>query len=211
MKRFRIIYILFVAAGLLSGCERELETEGISKITYFPTLTMNGEQWNSVLVGQPFTDPGVEATENENQIEVIVEGSVDSNVPGVYVLAYTATNKDGFSSSIRRYVGVITPEAEAADISGTYMRDAGAFGVSTVTKLGPGLYQTDNVGGVAVPGPATTVLFFHYEGNKLGVPIQSVNGNMFSATNATVIPGESYTWIVINGGYLDNQRTFIKQ
>ena len=202
--------MLSVMALLLPGCEKDDETANVSFVTTYPVVTLLGDQWEVLQVGETFTDAGAEAFEGETAIDFTTSGSVDTSVPGVYVLTYTAVNQDGYSSSERRYVGVITPEAAAIDLSGTYQRNAGAGGISTVTQIEPGLFETDNIGGVADPGPATTVRFFHYDVGLLGVPPQNVQGSEFAAIDATVIPGVSYTWSVINTGYGAAPRTFVK-
>ena len=208
--RFYIAPLVLAMALTLLGCEKDDETAHVSRVTTYPVITMSGEEWNVIAQGESFTDPGATAMEGEAQIEYTTTGSVDTNTPGVYVITYAAVNSDGFSTSATRKIGVISPEAAAIDLSGEYQRNAGAGGVSTVTMLAPGFYQTDNVGGVAEPGPATTVRFYHYDVNELGVPPQDVLGSTFSAVDATVIPGESYSWIVINSGYGDALRTFVK-
>ncbi|WP_299825074.1 immunoglobulin-like domain-containing protein [uncultured Pontibacter sp.] len=208
-NKFLSVAFAFIVV-FLSGCEKDDETAKVSFVTTYPIVNINGEQWNVLMVGEAFTDPGAEALEGETPIEVTTTGAVDVNTPGVYVLTYTAFNQEGFSASATRYVGVITPEAAAIDLSGQYKRNAGAEGVSTVTLIEPGLYQTDNIGGVAAPGPATTVRFFHYDVGQLGVPPQDVQGSLFSAVDGTVIPGVSYSWAVINPGYGDVLRTFVK-
>ena len=173
---------------------------------------MQGEVWNRITQGGTWTDPGVTAKEGEADIEVTVGGDVvDVNTPGAYAISYTATNNDGFSSTIYRYVGVISPSVEGIDITGAYKRDAGAFGVSTVTKIDENLYTTDNVGGVATGGPSTTVYFYHYDEGLLAVPSQDVMGSTFSCTDATIEVGVSYSWIVVNSGYGPALRNFVKQ
>jgi len=204
------INVFLTAAVLLMGCEKDDETANISRVTTYPVVTLVGEQWEVLLVGETFTDPGAEALEGETSIDYTTTGTVDTSTPGVYVLTYTAVNQDGFSASERRYVGVITPAAAAIDLTGQYQRNAGALGVSTVTRIEPGLYETNNIGGVATGGPSTTVRFYHYDVNQLGVPPQDVQGSEFSAINATVIPGVSYSWSVINPGYGNVLRTFVK-
>lgn len=203
--------MLSVAALFLSGCEKDDETANVSFVTTYPVVNVIGEQWEVLQVGEAFTDSGATAFEGETSIEYTTSGSVDTNVPGVYVLTYTAVNQEGFTAFNRRYVGVVTPEAAAIDLSGRYQRNAGAMGISTVTQIEPGLFETNNVGGVAAPGPATTVRFYHYDVGQLGVPPQDVQGSEFAAINATVIPGVSYTWSVINSGYGAGPRTFVKQ
>ncbi len=210
INRFLFTALAVIASFALQGCEKDDETANVSFVTTYPVVTMAGEQWIAIPVGGTFTDPGATATVGESSTEVTVSGTVDTNVPGVYVITYTATNPENFSASATRYVGVIAPEAAAIDLSGQYRRTAGALGVSTVTRIAPGLYETDNVGGVAEPGPETTVRFFHYEGTTLAVPEQDVQGSTFSAEDATVIPGVSYSWSVINAGYGDVLRTFVK-
>lgn len=210
LNRTFMAVILSVTALFLSGCEKDDETANVSFVTTYPVVNLVGEQWEVLQVGEAFTDPGAEAFEGETSIEYTTSGSVDTNIPGVYVLTYTAVNQEGFSGFIRRYVGVVTPEAAAIDLSGRYQRNAGAGGISTVTQIEPGLFETDNIGGVAAPGPSTTVRFFHYDVGQLGVPPQDVQGSEFAAVDATVIPGVSYTWSVINSGYGATPRTFVK-
>ncbi|MFC5272232.1 immunoglobulin-like domain-containing protein [Adhaeribacter terreus] len=218
MKKNSLKYFfLLFALPFLFSCERDLETEGISRITNYPVFNMPGDQFLSVEVGGTFNDPGVTATEGGAEIPVTKTGDVvDTSTPGVYIMNYTATNKDGYSASTTRYVGVIAPDAAAADLSGNYKRNAGVFGVSKVTKVGVGHYTTDNVGGVAVGGPATSLHFYHTTGNTLVGPEQNNGTGVFEVVDATYSPAAgatpaSYTWTVINPGYGNAPRTFVKQ
>ncbi|MBT1685768.1 immunoglobulin-like domain-containing protein [Dawidia soli] len=212
--RFYIVSALFLAVALLYGCDEE-STGGVSKITYYAEITLTGDQWNSIPQGGTWTEPGVKATEEGAEIEVTTGGDVvNPNVPGVYVIEYTAVNRDGFPATQYRYVGVISPDVAGSDLTGKYKRDAGDQGISTVTKVAgkANLYQTDNIGGVKEPGPATTVNFYHYAPGVLGVPYQLVAGNPFYAQNATVeADGSAYHWVVINPGYGTALRNFNKQ
>jgi hypothetical protein len=193
------------------SCEEDKVTEGLSTITYYPIITLKGEQWNVVKVGGTFADAGATAKEGDKDIEVKVSGTVDTKTPGVYVIQYDAVNKDGYSSTEYRYIGVISAAAYGVDISGSYKRNAGALGVSKVTKVAENLYKSDNVGGVAVPSPGDAVFFYYFDKGKLGVPFQLTPGNSFSATDATIKEGVSYSWVVINPGFGTALRTFVKQ
>ena len=201
-----IVLTLFAAMS----CEEDKVTEGISTITNYPVITLKGEQWNQVAVGGAFTDAGAIATEGDKEIAVKVTGTVDTKTPGVYVLEYEAVNKDGFSSVEYRYIGVISAAA-TTDLTGSYKRNAGANGISKVTKVSGNLYKADNVGGVAVPSPGDAVFFYYFDKGKLGVPYQLTPGNAFECTNATVKEGVSYSWVVINSGFGTALRTFEKQ
>lgn len=193
------------------SCEKERETENISRITYYPAITVKGELWYTIDVGGSFTDLGATAKEGESDIEVTVEGSVDTNTPGVYTITYTAVNRDGYSASAYRSIGVISPNVKNTDMSGTYRRNAAAMGFTEITKVSDNFYYCNNVGGVASPDPSLGVYFYHYDTGKLGVPIQFTPGNIFQCTNATVELGVKYSWVVINSGYGAALRTFIKQ
>jgi hypothetical protein len=203
--------LMLFSSFFLFSCEKEDATEHISRITTYPILTLKGDAWVSIPQGGTFTDPGAEATIGGKPVEVTVTNKPNLNAAGVYLTTYSVTNEDGFAASVTRPVIVISPVAAAMDISGKYKRNAGANGVSTVTKLGPGMYQTDNVGGVAAPGPSTTVKFFHYDVDKLYGPPQDVLGSTFSVIDGTINPGVSYSWVVINSGYGTAVRTFVKQ
>ncbi|HWV32331.1 MAG TPA: DUF5011 domain-containing protein [Dyadobacter sp.] len=208
----RGIKLIMIALTLFAAfsCEEDKVTEGISSITYYPVITLKGEQWNQVAVGGTFTDPGATAKEGDTEIQVKVSGTVDTKTPGVYVITYDAVNKDGYSSTEYRYIGVISAAA-TTDITGSYQRNGGANGVSKVTKVSGNLYRADNVGGVAVPAPGDAVLFYYFDKGKIGVPYQLTSGNAFECINASIKEGVSYSWVVINPGYGDALRTFVKQ
>src|SRR5688572_15246623 len=114
---FKIFTIALVAL-LFTSCERDLETDGITKkITYYAVITLEGEQWNVVPVGGSWSDPGAKAEEDGVEIPLEVGGDeVDTSTPGIYTITYTAINKDGYPSVERRHIGVITPAALAADL-----------------------------------------------------------------------------------------------
>lgn len=210
MKKYSLICLIFSSLFLMISCNSN-EGIDVSRITFYPIITLEGQQWNTVKQGATFVDLGVKAFEGPTEIIPTVGGDVvNTNVPGVYTITYTAFNKDGYSATEYRYVGVIAPDVEGIDMSGKYRRTAGAMGVSTVTKISDNFYMTDNVGGVASPGPATTVRFYHYQGNKLGVPPQLVAGSLFTADMSTVDIGVSYSWRVINSGYGTALRKFVK-
>ena len=208
--KIHIRYIAFSLIILLSACEPNLETEGISRITNFPIITLKGEQWNQIPVGGTFTDPGGTALEGSTPLDVKVTGSVNPAVAGVYTITYEAVNKDDYPAKAYRYVGVIAPAVSGVDITGSYKRNAGALGVSTVTKISGNLFFADNVGGIATPTPSVGVYFYFYDTGKLGVPFQLTPGNSFECTDATINVGVSYSWVVVNSGYGAALRTFVK-
>ncbi|MCQ2374704.1 MAG: DUF5012 domain-containing protein [Salinivirgaceae bacterium] len=112
LKLIAISLVLFVAAS----CE-EPET-GLTKITYYAQVDLNGDQYMYATLGEDFVDPGVTATMKGKDVSdmVIVKGEVDTEESGMYTLTYTVVNEDGFSASASRYVLVKDPADQYAGI-----------------------------------------------------------------------------------------------
>jgi len=217
MKKI-IIFSIFVLALTLSACEDEA-SKGVSTITTYPTIELKGAEALTIPVGGTYVESGVIAKEGETDItsSVTTEGTVNSTKAGVYTIKYTAVNKDGFTVSIRRYIGVISPAAAAMDISGKYKRNAGAKGIATIVKTSyAGLYINDNPGGIAIiPGSNEIFIYmFHTEPTVVSAPSQDTSvgdfactGGVYDASGASPL----YNWVCVNSGYGTAVRTFIKQ
>lgn len=147
MKNNKILITALIVL-LLSSCKKEeiISTEtqvGHSTVTYFVDLTLNGDPSMALTKGGTFTDPGATATENGKSVTVTVDGTVDVNTAGVYVLTYSAKNKDGFSKSVSRTVVVASgTEVPGTDMSGQYSGVSPL--IANVTKIGNGIYYMDN-------------------------------------------------------------------
>jgi len=218
MKKL-IIFSFLVAAFMVSCNEADIvdtdQQVGISKVTYYPILTVTGEEYVTVAKGGTFTDPGATAEAGGASVPVVASGTVDTNTVGVYVVTYTATNTDGFSASASRFVVVYSTDAGAAaqDLSGNYARTSNGS-VSTWTKIAPGTYKVFNPGGA--PGTNLTVIAFNPTGNIIHVPTQPDSaGGTTSCTNnaggADITYNNGYAWKVVNTGYGTSLRTFVKQ
>jgi hypothetical protein len=116
MKIFKYI-IIIIAFFSFFGCDKD--TEGISRITEYATFDMKGEAFMFVLKNSTFTDPGIAAYQGETELSVATKGTVDTSVPGVYTIQYSATNSDGFPASTQRDVAVVAA-MPTKDLSGTY-------------------------------------------------------------------------------------------
>lgn len=140
---------------LFTSCEKT--TEDTSKITYYVTYEMSGDQTMLVPVGTQFKDPGVVAKEGENDVtsKMTTAGTVNANKIGLYPITYSAVNVDGFPSSITRTVVVYDPTV-TTDISGkdtlaatSYRLRAGAkvpysgFTID-ITKIAPGIFYVSD-------------------------------------------------------------------
>jgi hypothetical protein len=183
-----LFYSLFLTAILFSGCERVLDTEGISRITSFPTFEMQGGEVMTIVKGAPFTDPGVTTKEGypvtstirgsayvvpgKTQPEDVVysSGSVNTNIPGMYTITYSSTNPDGFSGTAERLVFVLDQAPNpAVNLAGSY--SSGTSPGATITKVADGVFYSTNAwgGGSTVVIPAYLICT---DGVNVNVPQQ---------------------------------------
>ncbi len=167
MKHIKIILILFVS-GLVS-CSAD-ETGGVSSVTNYPIITLNGDALQIVAQGSTYTDPGAIATEGDAEIPVETSNSsgtyfgiagVDTSVADIYFITYSAENADGFKGNSLREVWVIPTSGDlTTSIEGLYTSDvqrAPSFTPSDqyddmeyifITKTGTNTYAiSDAVGG----------------------------------------------------------------
>jgi len=111
-NKILLFLVVFGLAGGFMGCDDDT-TEGLTGITYYPVITLEGEQ--SIIVGldDPFVDPGYSADLNGEDItdDVVVDSNVDVTTAGLYTIEYSAVNEDGFERAVVRnvYVADLTP------------------------------------------------------------------------------------------------------
>ncbi|MDH5399989.1 MAG: DUF5011 domain-containing protein [Cyclobacteriaceae bacterium] len=130
MKIFINKSILFLLLmPLLFGCKGDLETEGISRITYFPDFEMEGDALIIISPGESFTDPGIKAFENGVELSVSssvtgrfsgYKGGAVGTEPDEYIITYEAVNADGFPGMASRTVIAVNTGDFAPSIEGIY-------------------------------------------------------------------------------------------
>jgi Domain of unknown function (DUF5011) len=174
VKRFAFLWLMVV----LFSCNKDTIVDtptqvGISTITHYVVLTLIGPSFESTVAGQPYTDSGVTATENGVPVKYTTTGTVDVNTVGLYVVNYSATNQDGYSSTISRTVAVIpSAPVPGVDLSGTYANVGAAPLTADISVVAPGVYYTTNCWG----GTSLAVIqayFFCPDGANIVVPAQS--------------------------------------
>lgn len=206
---------LLLGIVALSSCKTD-DTDNISIVRTYPSITLNGVPALSVNVGDTYTDAGVVAKLGSTPVTARVTGSVNTATAGVYTITYTAKNPEGDSISTSRIVGVVDPAVNSLDLSGVYKRSSNNVAVN-VTKLGNGFYQTDNFGGV--PPPSAAILpayFFHLTPTTVEFPAQNVPGagGVDFTGDQSVFNGSdivNYSYVVVNPGFGTARRTFVKQ
>ena len=191
MKNIKTNTWLLLTVVLLLSCERDLETEGLSRITYYPDFTMAGEENVITWVGAGFTDPGATATEAGQDLPVtvtitgspyIVPGNTqpdqvsytntfNPDVPGIYSFSYSAINSDGYPGSVTRMVFVLDKQPDpAVDLSGTYTSTAPSPN-ATISKIGDGVFYSTNAWGGG-SGVVIGAYILTADGVNLNIPQQ---------------------------------------
>jgi hypothetical protein len=103
------------AAGNLRTCTFLVEVKDIEP----PVITILGDNPATVNVGATYTDAGATAWDNVDgdlTAEIIVSGSVDTSVEGVYFITYSVTDNAGNTATKVRTVNVLG----GGSVSGTY-------------------------------------------------------------------------------------------
>ncbi len=133
MKSYTLRILAIGLLTFLAGCERDLDTLGVTtKITYYPVFELEGEEEMVVPAGEAFTLPGATATEQGTEIPVSrnitgtyfagVVNDIDTSVPDIYNVTYSAVNVDGFTGSASRTVFVKPPTGDLVNsLEGTYL------------------------------------------------------------------------------------------
>jgi hypothetical protein len=191
MKNTKTSPWLLLFTLLLFNCERDLETEGLSRITYYPDFVMAGEANVITWVGAGYSDPGATASEagqdlpvtvtvtgspyivpgNTQPAQVTYTNAFDGNVPGIYLFRYSAINSDGFPGSVTRRVFVLDKQPDpSVDLSGTYPSTAPSPN-ATITKVGDGVFFSTNAWGGG-SGVVISAYILTSDGVNLNVPQQ---------------------------------------
>jgi hypothetical protein len=154
----KIIILSIFAFGVLASCSKD--TEGISKVTTFATLTLNGQPIMGVALGSSFVDPGAVAKEGTEDLtaDIVISGSVNTNVEGSYIITYSVKNTEGYDATITRRVIVFDastlPSISLDDVSGSYkssiLREYAGASASrgpyniNIYKIADGLFYIDD-------------------------------------------------------------------
>ncbi|MDE5664622.1 MAG: DUF5012 domain-containing protein [Duncaniella sp.] len=126
MKKYISLFAVSIAMVTLTSCDKD--TEGLTDITYYPVVELQGPAYEIVTAGQAYTDPGSTATldgeDVTDRITVTTDLDFSNPKPGYYPITYSVTNADGFSAGATRYVLVAAPDEPA---SGFYTVSADSY------------------------------------------------------------------------------------
>lgn len=116
--------MLFALVALVMASCGDKKSEGLSRITYYPSIQLKGDSYLVWEKGVAYEEPGYVSELNGEDVtsQVTVSGAVDVNKSGIYTLTYTTVkNSDGFDASASRTVVVLD---SSSAIEGFYMNQA---------------------------------------------------------------------------------------
>ncbi len=212
--KYTLMLLLLGISAFLSCNKHTIRDDGVyvgeSKITHYVVLTLQGESIITTVQGAPFDDPGITATEDGADVPFTTTSNVDINTAGFYSVTYSATNKDGYASSVSRTVIVLPAhETPGLDISGKYDYVGSSTYTATVEKIAEGTYSTDNCWSGATTIPCK---FICVDGANIIIPDQPTPyGDLFGSGTLDASGKLVYTISIPVQGISDSKRTWQKQ
>lgn len=182
-------YIAIVA--VLVACNNDLESEGISRTTYYPDFVYEGELFMVVPEDEAdeYADPGIEVLEQGEPIDFTTtvtgrytgyEGEVVGTERDEYTVVWSAVNRDGYAATETRKVVIANTGDFVTNIEGGYLSenmrvtDEGYSDlIVMITEVEPGVFEVSD----ALAG-------FYSEGRGLGDDYQ-VTGLQITVTDLT--------------------------
>lgn len=150
--------MLCLSSFALTSCNDDNDELTDAKVTYYPTLEIQGDEITLVPIGTAYTELGCKGVLRGEDCTsgIVTSGNVDTNTPGLYYINYTYTNEQGYKKSTQRTVAVCDPTI-TTDIAGDYTVQEGTYrsynnknadfkGFSVkITRLAPGLFYINDL------------------------------------------------------------------
>ena len=111
-KKYLFSCSVLLLSWQLAGCGEigNDDTEGpVITLNEGPVITLNGKPSIQVVFNAFFDDIGAQAVDDvDGEVPVVVEGVIDTSVPGTYQLTYIAADSSGNTSELVRVVEVLS-------------------------------------------------------------------------------------------------------
>ena len=206
-----LMSLLCITMLSLSSCDTET-TGDVSRVTYYAVIEINGDSEVIINQGDAWTDPSADVSLNGEPYPFETSTVVNTNVPGVYYITYSAVNAEGYAASATRTVVVVSTSPETCDLSGNWKRSNNSPGV--MTKTADRFYTYNNAGGVTGANQLTVTvinvndvqLYIPYNENASpsGLTVVSYQPGTISSCNAI-------SWSLSASGFYGNfVRTFTR-
>lgn len=170
--------------------------------TEAPVITLNGDANITLTLGESYAELGATAhDQRDGDVNVTIEGSVDTSVEGIYSITYMATDKAGNVITVTRTVTVVAPTLTSLSLESnvTILNVGETAELSVMVTYGDGSTSNldANIEYIITPSDSAemngTVLTAKKDSN---VTVQAkINGVLSNRLNLTIV------WIV-NGHVL---------
>jgi len=211
MKRNLISMLAIIVAGALM-----LTTSCKVDDTVAPVVTLKGDATMTIDFGAAFDDPGATATDdNDKEVTIVVEGTVNKDAAGEYKLIYKATDEAGNIGSAERTVYVSHRKSNIAgnysvsetftsndpsEPNGTY----GPFSATITAGAASNMAIKFNNFGDYGPSVILDATLTGNSGIAVTIPSVTTGGITFEGTGTVNAAGT-----VINVNYTANDGTFL--
>lgn len=125
MKIKYFLLALLAVVGMASCSDKD--SEGLTRITYYPTIELSGDASMVVQKGSDYEEPGYVSYMNGEDVtdKVTVTSNLDTSKSGIYTIVYTTmSNEDGFNVSASRTVIVLDLDDP---VEGFYLTSADSY------------------------------------------------------------------------------------
>lgn len=143
--------LMLVSCDLLPRPDAEKDSYGLTGMTYYADIQLNGDNPYVVSLGEPFVDPGYTATLQGKDVtsQVIVNSNVNTETFGVYSVTYNVVNPDGFTYLVVRDVYVLNPgHIDNLYVSNCRMGNNNFKNITIViNKVREGVYEIEDLCG----------------------------------------------------------------
>jgi len=202
----------FILAIVTVSCS-DTTTEDISRVTNYPVITLNGESLMILNQGDTYTEVGGTALEGETEIDLTLKGTVNTAVPNVYKIIYSAINVDGFPASKTRTVVVLSTTPSAINLEGTFARGSN---INNITRLADRKYMCDNAAGYTTGDENNLkMIFYNVDDTKIYAPYQenASDTDISAESNVGTIEDEdNFNWIIYASSFYGTAtRIFTRQ
>lgn len=196
----------------LSSCDTE-STGDISSVTNYAVIEIIGSDEVIINQGDDWTDPSANVTLGGETYPFETSTVVDTNVPGVYYITYSAVNDLGFSATATRTVVVVSTSPSIYNLAGNWARSNGSPG--TCIQQSDRYYTYDNAGG-ATGANQLTITFINVNDDEIYIPFQE-NASPSGISVKSFLPGHiddnnNFRWqLQASTFYGTFERTFSRQ
>lgn len=202
----------FILAIVAVSCS-DTSTENISRVTNYPVITLNGDSLMILDQGDTYSEEGGIALEGETEIDLAIKGTVNTAIPNVYKITYSALNVDGFPANKTRTVVVLSTTPSAINLEGTFARGSN---INNITRLDDRKYMCDNAAGYTTGDENNLkMIFYNIDDTKVYAPYQenASDTDISAESNVGIIEDEdNFNWVIFASSFYGTAtRIFTRQ